>query len=74
MFDINEFKKKVKEWIRLNPQGDESEFLDYCEELIPPAQFSANRWIVDQTVSWYRSILQSRKEDFLSDDDTLDEV
>ncbi len=72
MFDINEFKKKVKEWIRQNPQGDESEFVDFCEDLIPPAQFSANRWIVDQTVAWYRSILQSRKEELANEDENFD--
>ena len=71
MFDINEFKKKIKIWIRENPQGNEAEFLDYCEELIPPAHFSANRWLIDQTVSWYHSILQSRKEDLSHDDEDV---
>lgn len=69
MFDINEFKRKVKDWLRQNPEGSEADFQDYCEELIPPAQFSANRWIIDQTVAWYRSILQSRKADLSNDDD-----
>lgn len=73
MFDINEFKKKVKEWMKKNPHGSEADFLDYCEELIPAAQFSANQWIIDQTVSWYHSILQSRKDEMQSDDEFADE-
>lgn len=61
MFDINEFKRKVKEWMSQHPDGDSAELLDFCEEIIPPVQFSANRWLVDQTVSWYQHILQNRK-------------
>lgn len=72
MFDINEFKKKVKDWIRKNPNGNEADFLDYCEGLIPPSSYAANRWVLDQTVSWYHSILQSRKED--NEDSDFDEV
>ncbi len=72
MFDINEFKKQAKDWIREHPKGDEGEFLDFCEELIPPAQFAAHRWIVDQTVAWYRSILHSREELSSSDEDSIE--
>jgi hypothetical protein len=69
MFDINLFKKKIKEWIKTHPQGTETDLLDYCEELIPASQFSAHQWIIDQTLSWYQNILQSRKQD----EDALDE-
>ncbi len=60
MFDPNSFKRAVKEWIRENPDGTESELEDYCEDQIPPQQFSANRWLVDHTLSWYRHILAQR--------------
>ena len=72
MFDINGFKIKVKEWIREHPHGSEADFLDYCEELIPSSQYSAHQWILDQTVSWYHSILQSRKNEAPADDESAD--
>lgn len=61
MFDINAFKIEVKDWIRLNPEGTEAELQDLCEELIPPALYSSHAWIIEQTLSWYRYILQNRK-------------
>ena len=61
MFDINEFKKSVKQWITENPKGSVADLVDYCEELIPPQQFSANKWLIDQTVSWYKHILSQRE-------------
>jgi hypothetical protein len=61
MFDINEFKRKVKEWMSAHPHGESAELLDFCEEIIPAPQFAANRWLVDQTISWYQHILQNRK-------------
>lgn len=61
MFDINDFKRKVKEWIRLNPDGAEQELMDFCEELIPRHQFAAHQWIVDQTVNWFRHIVANRE-------------
>lgn len=60
MFDFNQFKRSVKDWIRDNPEGSLVDLRDYCEELIPAAQYAANEWLVDQTVSWYRHILASR--------------
>lgn len=62
MFDKNEFKKSVKEWIRDNPMASEQDLIDFCDELIPPAQFSAYQWLVDQTVSWYKHIMVSREK------------
>ena len=61
MFDVNEFKKRVKQWIAEHPQGEAADLVDYCEELIPPQQFSANKWLVEQTVSWYRHVLVQRE-------------
>lgn len=61
MFDHNEFKRSVKDWIRDHPKGELSEFAEFCEDLIPPAQFANHRWIVDQTLSWYQHILSRRE-------------
>ncbi len=60
MFDANQFKRNVKEWIRLHPEGKEADLLDFCEEQIPPAQYAAHRWLVEHTLSWYRHILSQR--------------
>lgn len=60
MFDFNGFKKSVKEWIRLHPNGTSNDLRDFCEEAIPPQHFAANEWIIDQTLSWYSHILSSR--------------
>ena len=73
MFDSNKFKRAVKEWIRSNPDGTLESLGDYCEELIPPAQFAANKRIVDQTLSWYSHILTHRDtQNDLHDEDEDD--
>jgi len=74
MFDPNQFKRSVKEWIRLHPEGTEAELVDFCEEQIPPAQFSANQWLVEHTLSWYRHILAQRKHTADEYDDDGDEA
>lgn len=60
-FDLNDFKRRVKAWIDANPQGGSSDLRDYCEDLIPPHAFTANAWLVDETVAWYSHILDLRK-------------
>ncbi len=73
MFDANQFKRSVKDWMRQHPQGSEAELIDFCEEQIPPAQFTAHQWLVEHTVSWYRHVLlQRRHERSLSEDDEVD--
>ena len=71
MFDFNGFKKSVKEWIRTNPDGSVNDLRDFCEEQIPPPQYTANEWIVEQTVSWYRHILNHRdvSQENMAEDD-----
>ena len=61
MFDANQFKRSVKEWIRMHPDGSEVELVDFCEEQIPPSQYSAHQWLVEHTLSWYRHILSQRQ-------------
>ncbi len=67
MFDTNNFKRSVKEWVKLNPKGTLEELTDYCEDLIPAPQFQANSWLVDQTLGWYEHILSSRRHDMGGD-------
>ena len=71
VFDFNSFKKSVKQWIREHPEGSLHELRDYCEELIPPNQYTVNNWVVDQTVSWYRHILDHREFQEVGEDDEL---
>lgn len=70
-FDFNSFKKFVKQWIREHPEGTLQDLRDFCEELIPPHQFSANEWVVDQTVSWYRHVLDHRDLAEYSEEDEM---
>lgn len=62
MFDRNEFKRKVKTWIREHPDGSEQDLVDYCDEIIPANQFGVNQWLVEQTLSWYKFILATRDQ------------
>lgn len=68
MFDINEFKTKLKDWIQKHPRAEESDFIDYCEDLIPPQHYSKNQWLFEQSLAWFRNYKQSRKEHLLEDD------
>jgi hypothetical protein len=63
MFDVNKFKKSVKDWIRIHPMGTELDLRDYCDELVPAHQYQANQWLIEQTISWYRHILERRVEE-----------
>ena len=61
MVDLNTFKKDVKGWIKENPEGTLLDLRDYCEDLIPANQFTAYSWLVEQTVGWYKHILNHRE-------------
>ena len=61
MFDVNHFKRSVKSWIRTNPQGSLVDLRDYCDELVPAPLYAANQWLIDQTLSWYRHVLERRE-------------
>ena len=61
MVDLNAFKKQVKVWIKANPEGTIHDLRDYCEEMIPSHQFAAYEWLIDQTVGWYKHILDHRE-------------
>lgn len=72
MFDANQFKRSVKNWMRQNPQGSEADLVDFCEEQIPPAQYTAHQWLVEHTLSWYRFVLAQRSNQPDDSDDELD--
>lgn len=74
MFDANRFKRAVKDWVRSNPQGSLAEFVDFCEDQIPPSQFSSHQWLVEQSVSWYRHVLANRETLSRAGDEDDDEV
>jgi len=61
MFDCNKFKRSVKDWMRDNPEGTLNDLTDFCESQIPPAQYAANQWLLDHTISWYKHILAHRE-------------
>jgi hypothetical protein len=61
MFDCNNFKRAVKEWMQNNPAAEEAELVDFCEELIPAQHFMTHQWLVEQTVSWFRHVLTQRE-------------
>lgn len=61
MFDANSFKRSVKEWMRNHPHGTEADLVDFCEEQIPSSLYSANHWLVEHTVSWYKHVLTQRE-------------
>lgn len=44
-----------------HPDGSLTDLVDFCEEQIPPQHYATSRWIVDQTVSWYKHILVHRE-------------
>ena len=67
IFDTNKFKRSVKDWTRENPNGTLEELVDYCEELIPAAQFNSYSWLVEQTAGWYQYVLNTRRANRMFD-------
>ncbi len=62
MVNANEFKKKVKDWMQNNPSGGIQDLTDYCEEIIPPSQYAAHSWLIEQTVAWYKHLMMARNQ------------
>jgi hypothetical protein len=61
MFDTNQFKRAVKDWVRDHPTASVTELNDYCEELIPAPQYQSHNWLIEQTLGWYQHMLMTRK-------------
>jgi hypothetical protein len=60
MFDPNQFKRSVKEWMKQHPTATEIELIDFCEDQIPVSQYASYEWLVEHTVSWFRHIVAQR--------------
>ena len=60
MFDKNDFKKSVKNWIQKNGESSSRDLESYCLSLIPSTDLPKNRWLVDQTLSWFQYIQDQR--------------
>jgi hemerythrin len=60
MFDPNQFKRAVKDWMKQHPTATEAELVDFCEEQIPPAQYASSEWLVEHTLSWFRHVVAQR--------------
>ena len=61
MFDTNKFKKSVKSWVKSNTDATVNDFVDFCEEQIPSSHYAANKWLIEQSVSWYKHVLNQRR-------------
>lgn len=73
MFDVNHFKRSVKDWIKGNPQASMIDLRDYCDEIVPAQSYAANQWLIDQTLSWYRHVLERREIEAAGMDDDSDD-
>ncbi len=60
MFDKNDFKKSVKSWIEKNGESSSKQLETYCLSLIPSSDLRKNRWLIDQTLSWFQYIQDQR--------------
>ena len=63
MFDVNQFKRSMKDWISSHPEGTIAEFTDYCDDMIPPPHYAANQWLIDQSISWFRYLKAQNQGD-----------
>jgi hypothetical protein len=61
MFDTNQFKRAVKEWVKVHPKASVNDLADFCENQIPPQSYVTHGWLVEQTVEWFQYIQNSRK-------------
>lgn len=68
MFDTNNFKRSIKEWVKTNPRGTIEDLVDYCEDLIPVTQYQSHGWLIEQTVGWYEHVLSHRRSNRALDD------
>ncbi len=61
MVDTNNFKRTIKKWVNNHPDANEQEFLDFCEEQIPPAKYPAHKWLIEQAHSWFKHVISQRE-------------
>ena len=74
MFNINTFKRNIKEWLKENPYATVEELSDFCEEQIPSSQFASYKWLIEQTQAWYENILKTRTSDLDEQENSDDQI
>lgn len=72
MFDSNQFKRAVKEWVRSHPEATVSEFEEFCTHQLPAVEYPQHQWLVSQSISWYRHVLINRKSNYTPELDNED--
>ena len=53
-FNIQEFKRNVRTWVKLHPKATEEKLLQYCEEQIPASLRLSHSWLTTHTLSWWK--------------------
>ncbi|MFK7873519.1 MAG: hypothetical protein AB8C84_10225 [Oligoflexales bacterium] len=61
MFHVNEFKRNMKSWAREHPEGNEEQFMDYCDSQVDPEYYATHGWLLEQARSWFRYVESCRK-------------
>ena len=61
MFNINDFKQKIKIWLEDNPEESKESFLAYCRSLIPEESKVQYSWLLDQVSMWFDSVTFNRE-------------
>ena len=54
MVPLNGLKKKVREWVALNPTASDDMLREYIEQEMPSRLYVSHEWFIDQSVSWFR--------------------
>ena len=61
MLNVNNFKKEIRAWVRSNEDGTLEDFVDFCEDLIPPHQYSSYSWLLEQSSQWFQHVIKHRE-------------
>lgn len=67
--DINLFKTSLKDFAKDHPGADMEQFVDFCESLIPPHQFTMYQWLVEQASSWYEFVLSQQSSSSIGEEE-----
>ena len=51
-FDMNDFKRQMKQWVRDNPVRNNEDFKYFCAMRIP----DSHAWVIDQSLAWYKNL------------------
>lgn len=61
MVNINSYKRLIKAWTENHPEGKVDDFIDFCEELIPPSEYIAHQWLIQESTAWFQHLLDNKK-------------